>query len=352
MCDTIQDLKDNADALGIDYNDQEIEYAVDVLDEYIIHNENPTYIDFTDMIYIPATNENIDFPISPQLVFIDECQDLNACQHALLDRLIKKNKARFVACGDPQQSIYGFAGAHSESFNIFLEKPNVKEMPLSICYRCPQRVVARANMVYDIMESWDQKQEGECRDGDISEVQEGDMIICRNIKPLVGAYFDLLAQGKKAVIKGKDLGKGLISLIKPYQSKVSVQVMLLLEARLEEKKVELVRGGIDNPTTHPGYINLLEKVEVIRFISKRFTTALSMIRFLEGVFADTDRKGVVLSTIHKSKGLENPNVFILDKKLIPSKYAKTPDQIIQESNLLYVAITRAQSKLIFINTPK
>jgi len=43
-------------------------------------------------------------------------------------------------------------------------------------------------------------------------------------------------------------------------------------------------------------------------------------------------------------------VFLLDRQLIPSKFAKTPDQIKQELNLMYVAITRSQSKLIFIHS--
>ena len=77
-----------------------------------------------------------------------------------------------------------------------------------------------------------------------------------------------------------------------------------------------------------------------------------MIAFLERLFSDNEKKGVVLSTIHKSKGLEADNVFILDVNLIPSKYATTKDQLKQERNLLYVAITRAKNKLIYINSNK
>jgi DNA helicase-2/ATP-dependent DNA helicase PcrA len=60
---------------------------------------------------------------------------------------------------------------------------------------------------------------------------------------------------------------------------------------------------------------------------------------------------VTLSTVHKAKGLEFPTVFILDfDKYMPSKYAKRPWQIVQETNLIYVAITRAMERLVYINS--
>ena len=48
-------------------------------------------------------------------VFIDECQDLNACQRSLMLKAVKPNGGRFIAVGDPAQAIYGFAGADSDS---------------------------------------------------------------------------------------------------------------------------------------------------------------------------------------------------------------------------------------------
>ena len=53
-------------------------------------------------------------------------------------------------------------------------------------------------------------------------------------------------------------------------------------------------------------------------------------------------------TIHKSKGLENDNVFFLAPELIPSRYATQPWQLEQERNLAYVAITRAKTSLIYV----
>ena len=69
---------------------------------------------------------------------------------------------------------------------------------------------------------------------------------------------------------------------------------------------------------------------------------------ISNIFSD-DVKVIVLSTIHKSKGLENEVVFFLCPSLIPSKYATTDWMIIQELNLKYVAITRAKSELIYVS---
>ena len=56
---------------------------------------------------------------------------------------------------------------------------------------------------------------------------------------------------------------------------------------------------------------------------------------------------LTLSTVHKSKGREWQRVYILGRaKYMPSPYAKKAWQIEQESNLEYVAITRAIAELI------
>ena len=58
--------------------------------------------------------------------------------------------------------------------------------------------------------------------------------------------------------------------------------------------------------------------------------------------------GVALSTIHKAKGLEANNVFILRPDLMPSQWAAKDWELIQEDNMQYVAITRAKYGLTFL----
>jgi superfamily I DNA/RNA helicase len=61
-------------------------------------------------------------------------------------------------------------------------------------------------------------------------------------------------------------------------------------------------------------------------------------------------KVLTLSTVHKSKGREWTRVYALGRaKFMPSPYAKKEWQMVQESNLEYVMITRAMSE--FIDVP-
>jgi superfamily I DNA/RNA helicase len=61
---------------------------------------------------------------------------------------------------------------------------------------------------------------------------------------------------------------------------------------------------------------------------------------------------LTLCTVHKAKGLEWNRVYILDEFLMPSKYARQAWQQQQETNLQYVAVTRAKQELKFIYTPR
>ena len=60
-----------------------------------------------------------------------------------------------------------------------------------------------------------------------------------------------------------------------------------------------------------------------------------------------DESHVQLSTIHKSKGKERDNIFILFPP-IESHHARTSDQKQQEQNLHYVAITRTKNNLYWV----
>lgn len=58
-------------------------------------------------------------------------------------------------------------------------------------------------------------------------------------------------------------------------------------------------------------------------------------------------KGIHLITMHGSKGLEYENVFLIDVKkgIIPNRKAVSQEQLEEERRILYVAMTRAKSRL-------
>ena len=67
-----------------------------------------------------------------------------------------------------------------------------------------------------------------------------------------------------------------------------------------------------------------------------------------------DPQGVVLTTMHKAKGLEWRCVFLIDvnKDLVPHKNAQTPVEIEEERRLFYVAMTRAKDWLYILGSGK
>jgi superfamily I DNA/RNA helicase len=78
-----------------------------------------------------------------------------------------------------------------------------------------------------------------------------------------------------------------------------------------------------------------------------------LVDMIRDMFADTDpnipNNILVLSSIHKAKGLEFDRVFLLGREQFqPSKYARQQWQMEQEINLIYVSITRAKKNLIEI----
>lgn len=346
MCRMREDLIEACDSLGIEWDDKTINYVLEIHDHFLEANKHLSQIDFTDMIYLPATNPKIQFP-KPDVTFVDECQDLNEAQHRLIDKLI--GDRRFVACGDRKQSIYGFSGADSNSFDRFLVKSNVKELPLSVCYRCSKNIVKEANKIYDIMEPFENNTDGVVdRRASVLDSEEGDMIICRNTAPLITVYFNLLKRNKRAYVKGKDIGKNLIALVSKYRVGTSRQLMVALDESLEKIKKDLKeKRGIENGESHPKYVAFKEKRDIVKIFKDRYYTTSEILKSLEFMFSDSSQKGVILSTIHKSKGLEADTVYFLDRELIPSKYATTTDQMKQEKNLEYVGITRAKSRLVF-----
>ena len=67
---------------------------------------------------------------------VDEYQDLNRCDLAVVHEIASRNAELYVA-GDDDQSIYGFRKAHPEGIRRFLrDYPGSRSFPLEVCKRC------------------------------------------------------------------------------------------------------------------------------------------------------------------------------------------------------------------------
>lgn len=142
---------------------------------------------------------------------------------------------------------------------------------------------------------------------------------------------------------GRDFGENICRLM---ENQNSLDDMYLL---LDDKEQKLIERGI-NPAfvkNHPSYVSLEEKVKIVELLYESYQENFSSLKEkVRNVFSG-DSKGIILSTIHKSKGLEANRVFFLNPELLPSKYAKTPKALYAEECLKFVAITRAKEELVY-----
>lgn len=311
-------------------------------------------IDFVDMIVLPLFHKE-HIPTF-KYVFIDECQDLNMAQRELM--LCAAKGGRFIAVGDRNQAINGFAGADCASFDKIASLPNTIELPLSVNYRCGTNMVKLAQEIVPQI----QAHKGAI-DGEIDHVNKlttslfksNDMVLCRTSAPLVGLCMKLIQNGITAVVKGKDIALSLKMLIDNANTDSIENVLAYLE---NEKQKMLATIKSDRKCTEAEakqaqkYLNLEDRckcIENICLYSIENTRQLK--NYIDKLFTDDKiENAVMLSTAHKSKGLEANRVLILLPNKLPLTWRQQqPWQLAQEINLKYVAITRARKELIFVD---
>ncbi|MDO5686862.1 MAG: 3'-5' exonuclease [Neisseria sp.] len=148
-------------------------------------------VDFDDLINLPCRlfSQFSDIKYKWQMrlrhLLIDECQDTNACQYALMNHLVG-SEARFTAVGDDDQSIYAWRGAEVENLRrLHQDYPRLHVIKLEQNYRSTRRILRVANAViahnpqFFEKKLWSQHEEGEpiavlsCKD----EQHEAEVVI-------------------------------------------------------------------------------------------------------------------------------------------------------------------------------
>lgn len=319
--------------------------------------ENTTSIDFTDMVWLPYELTLNPIGLQYDYIFIDECQDLNAAQRELFLRCFRRG-TRFIAVGDKKQAIYSFAGADVESFAKLQNLPNTTTLPLPISYRCPKKVVNLANQFVDTMECREGAPDGEIvHNVSIKDIHDGDMVLCRTKMPLIKLYMRYLRMGVKSYVRGQDIGLNLLRMVdKTEQIVLNVSLQKdgvfarLYDDLFEERNRLMIKRGMDleDATLSNQIMNKYDSIKALEILAEGLTSARDLHDRIENVFAES-ADGVCLSTIHKAKGLEANNVYILCETLMPSRLATQDWEKEQEQNLMYVAYTRAKYKLGFVS---
>ena len=108
-------------------------------------------VDFDDLILMPtqlfAANPEIlqRWQNRVRYLLVDECQDTNGCQYALVKQLVG-DRGGLTVVGDDDQSIYAWRGAQPENMALLKEDfPSLKLIKLEQNYRSMGRILKAAN---------------------------------------------------------------------------------------------------------------------------------------------------------------------------------------------------------------
>jgi superfamily I DNA/RNA helicase len=303
-------------------------------------------IDFDDMVFVPLRNGWIRAKYD--LVVIDEAQDMNASQLMLAMKVCKPG-GRVVVVGDDRQAIYGFRGADSNSIDRLKGELVAAELGLTITYRCPKNIVALASELVPDYRAAPTAPDGIVEDVVYEKMIEmatpGDFVLSRKNAPLAKVALRLLRSGKRAMVKGKDIGAGLVNVIKKVKGKGVSDFLARLD-KWEEKQIERLKK-VKKKSAEAKIQNVQDQAETLRVLADGVNSLKELEARVVNLFTDTpggEKDFIVCSSVHKSKGLERDRVFVLTETLYPGGRKS-----IEEENIHYVAITRSKRHLVRVS---
>lgn len=321
--------------------------VADCLTEGAAEAKHDGTIDFTDMIWLPE-RWNLQVDKYPH-VYIDEAQDLNAAQFALICRSRTPN-ARGLLVGDPDQAIYAFSFSDLNSFNTAKSYLNAIDLPLSICYRCPTSHLDLARELVPHILPRDDAPVGEvidCWTDDLlTSTQPNDLVLCRYTAPLITQALRFLRARVRAYVKGRDIGVAMVKLIETIRKRnanlAAFQHTITEYATDQHDRLYRRRAS---QTIHDMLDDRILGVCIVHELSQP-TDWADMIHTATDLCAD-DGTGVCLSTVHRAKGLEADRVWILHPEEL-GKRRPGMRGVDQESNIRYIALTRSRQFLGFV----
>lgn len=298
-------------------------------------------IDFDDMVWLPIVRElrlrKFDW------LFIDEWQDLNQAQHMLVDM---SKGGRLVVVGDPKQAIYKWRGAVGT-----MSVPNAEKLPLPICYRCGASIVRQAQRWVKDIQPWAEAEEGlvdsfqpslagskttdetfdNARDHVVEHAQYGDVVLSRTNAALVKMLMGFIQAGKHARILGRDFGTKLSTMVRDSDASSTKEFRKWLD---KWRDVEAQRAKEEGTSD----VYAQDLFQCLATLSEGASTTAEVRARIESYFTENDDLDrVLLSTVHKAKGLEWDRVFVLMSTFFGGE---------EEDNLRYVAVTRAKKYLM------
>ena len=351
--------------------------------------EKTKEIDFTDMLYITYLKlKSGDWEVPEAYRFnvigLDEAQDQNKLQLEFL-KFIGNPNAKYIFVGDKNQSIYFWRGADSDTFSIIKEEfTPIKELELPITYRCPLSHIEAVKHNFDIKllpkEDAIQGNIETIEKEDIKEyVKPGDMIISRKNKWLASVIESLLKEGIPITIQDQDLVKSIMGILNKYKKKTedlfTFKNKIEKEIRETEHMIELFREDNNNLSesfSDQSDSEFLQKEKENVIILKQSSNKVDNLNFILSLLGSFKEKKssnryldfynymdsilnsknscdtVRLSSVHRAKGLESKNVFVLNEGKICLSDRMPREQRVQEKNLSYISFTRSLENLYLV----
>lgn len=313
-------------------------------------------IDYDDMFWLP--NRWDLAPRSSDWIAIDESQDVSP---AALDLILKMRSpgGRMIWVGDKFQAIFGFAGAMNDSLDQIIAATNATVLPLSISYRCPTSHIKLAQEIVPSIEAAPGAIDGTVEyisyDKVHEVIAEGDLVISRCTAPAVKLCIELIGKKIPARVRGRDIGKALTTIVKEVAAHPEFQFTPRhFGYYLREYQDTRIAKLMQKKNSESQIESLRDRIQGIWVCYEAFDcdNVLDFCAEIEQLFSDS-RSSVMLSTVHRAKGLEERRVFILRPDQLPLRWKNQLDwQLEQEFCLKYVALTRAKEALYFVTDEK
>lgn len=309
--------------------------------------------------------------IRKTVLVIDEAQDMNSEEYALVKALIDKNEdMRIIAVGDDDQNIYSFRGSNSKYMFQLTKEPDSRFVEMTENYRSAQHIVNYANEfaknihhrmkitpIIPIREDNGLVEITHHKSGYmyqpivndlINREQEGSSCILTHTNAEAAILESLLKKHGKNAKLIQSAGKNRL-----YNMAEIRYFLKLIDKRLKTPFIPDEVWEEAKQTTFSTYKNskclpyikrcaeLFEQTNKSKYLTdfKEYTFD----SYIED-FCDVSSSNIVISTIHKAKGKEFDNVYML----LSSKTKPKEDDPMRQ---YYVGITRAKNKL-FIHTDR
>lgn len=310
-------------------------------------------------------SDDIDLgKVTKTVLVIDEAQDMDTNEFSLVEALMERNdELRVIAVGDDDQNIYQFRGSDSKYLRKLITDYNAKQYDLVENYRSSRSIVNFANcFVKEITER--------LKTADISAVtnQNGEVRFVKHTgsyieNALIDDVISTYDGGTTCVLTNtNDETLVVLGILKQcgveaklIQSIGSLDIYNIAELRYFIKKLQLtddtavisneqwdnavyeLQTAYSDSTCLPLMLDILNtfKENNKKLYRSDFEIFLHESRLED--FYKAEQGVITISTMHRSKGREFDNVYVLLNK---------PDIASDENKRkLYVAFTRAKSKL-------